>query len=102
MARGKAEEILELAQIHEENPNLTISMLQGAIRTKKLRATKLGRKYMVSRGDLNKYLGLENNDELMELQLENQRLKAKIDMYKSQFSTVKQLMETVNGVINVI
>ena len=94
-------EMLELIQINAET-KVAIPTLQGDIRKGKLRATKIGRKYLVSREELNRYLGLGSNDELLEKDLEISKLRNQLEGYKRQYATIKQLMQTMEGVINVL
>lgn len=95
------QELLDLNQIHDETWIL-VTTLQGDIRKQKLKAKKIGRKYMVTREDLNRYLGIENIDEILKRDLEIAKLKNQLEGYKRQYSTLKQLMDTMQGVINIL
>lgn len=95
-------ELLTLNQIHEEYPALPVSTLQKSYREKKLIGIKIGRSIKVSRKNLNKYLGIETTDQLLEKDLEIARLKNQLEGYKRQYATLKQLMSTMQGVINVL
>ena len=95
------QELLDLNQIHDET-GILVTTLQGDIRKQKLKAKKIGRKYMVTREDLNKYLGIENIDEILKRDLEIAKLKNQLEGYKRQYSTLKQLMDTMQGVINIL
>lgn len=95
------QELLDLNQIHDET-GILVTTLQGDIRKKKLKAKKIGRKYMVTREDLNRYLGIENVDEILKRDLEIAKLKNQLEGYKRQYSTLKQLMDTMQGVINIL
>lgn len=95
------QELLDLNQIHDETGILVVT-LQGDIRKQKLKAKKIGRKYMVTREDLNRYLGIENVDEILKRDLEIAKLKNQLEGYKRQYSTLKQLMDTMQGVINIL
>ena len=57
---------------------------------------------MVTREDLNRYLGIENIDEILKRDLEIAKLKNQLEGYKRQYSTLKQLMDTMQGVINIL
>ena len=70
------QELLDLNQIHDETGILVVT-LQGDIRKQKLKAKKIGRKYMVTREDLNRYLGIENVDEILK-RLRNCKIKKSI------------------------
>ena len=95
------QELLDLNQIHDETGILVVT-LQGDIRKQKLKAKKIGRKYMVTREDLNRYLGIESVDEILKRDLEIAKLKNQLEGYKRQYSTLKQLMDTMQGVINIL
>lgn len=95
------QELLDLNQIHDET-GILVTTLQGDIRKQKLKAKKIGRKYMVTREDLNRYLGIENVDEILKRDLEIAKLKNQLEGYKRQYSTLKQLMDTMQGVINIL
>lgn len=95
------QEMLSLNEIHEEN-GIKITTLQTAIKSKKLKATKIGSRYMVTRENLNTYLGITNKDELLEKDLEIARLKNQLEGYKRQYDTLKQLINTMQGLINVL
>lgn len=95
------QELLDLNQINEET-GILVATLQGDIRKQKLKAKKIGRKYMVNREDLNRYLGIENVDEILKRDLEIAKLKNQLEGYKRQYATLKQLMDTMQGVINIL
>lgn len=95
------QELLDLNQIHDET-GILVTTLQGDIRKQKLKAKKIGRKYMVTREDLNRYLGIENIDEILKRDLEIAKLKNQLEGYKRQYSTLKQLMDTMQGVKNIL
>lgn len=95
------QELLDLNQIHDET-GILVTTLQGDIRKQRLKAKKIGRKYMVTREDLNRYLGIENVDEILKRDLEIAKLKNQLEGYKRQYSTLKQLMDTMQGVINIL
>lgn len=95
------QELLDLNQIHDET-GILVTTLQGDIRKQKLKAKKIGRKYMVTREDLNRYLGIESVDEILKRDLEIAKLKNQLEGYKRQYSTLKQLMDTMQGVINIL
>lgn len=95
------QELLDLNQINEET-GILVATLQGDIRKQRLKAKKIGRKYMVTREDLNRYLGIENVDEILKRDLEIAKLKNQLEGYKRQYATLKQLMDTMQGVINIL
>lgn len=95
------QELLDLNQVHEETGILIVT-LQGDIRKQRLKAKKIGRKYMVTREDLNRYLGIENVDEILKRDLEIAKLKNQLEGFRRQYTTLKQLMDTMQGIINIL
>ena len=95
------QELLDLNQIHEET-GIVVTTLQSDIRKQKLKAKRIGRKYLVTREDLNRYLGIENVDEILKRDLEISKLKNQLEGYKRQYTTLKQLMNTMQDVMNVL
>lgn len=95
------QELLDLNQIHEETGILVVT-LQSDIRKQRLKAKKIGRKYMVTREDLNRYLGIENVDEILKRDLEIAKLKNQLEGFRRQYTTLKQLMDTMQGIINIL
>ncbi|QAA30324.1 DNA-binding protein [Clostridium manihotivorum] len=91
------EELLELIQASQET-GVTVEQLRKDIARGLLRGKKIGRKFLVARKDLNSYLGLENNNEVLELQLENEKLRNKIKGYEMQFETFKGLLKTLANI----
>lgn len=95
------QELLDLNQIHEETGILVVT-LQSDIRKQRLKAKKIGRKYMVTREDLNRYLGIENVDEILKRDLEIAKLKNQLEGFRRQYTTLKQLMDTMQGIITIL
>ncbi|MDU6936482.1 MULTISPECIES: DNA-binding protein [Clostridium] len=95
------QELLDLNQIHDETGILVVT-LQSDIRKQRLKAKKIGRKYMVTREDLNRYLGIENVDEILKRDLEIAKLKNQLEGFRRQYTTLKQLMDTMQGIINIL
>ncbi|MDB2123845.1 MAG: DNA-binding protein [Clostridium sp.] len=92
---------MDLNQIHDETGILVVT-LQSDIRKQRLKAKKIGRKYMVTREDLNRYLGIENVDEILKRDLEIAKLKNQLEGFRRQYTTLKQLMDTMQGIINIL
>lgn len=95
------QELLDLNQIHDETGILVVT-LQSDIRKQRLKAKKIGRKYMVTREDLNRYLGIENVDEILKRDLEIAKLKNQLEGFRRQYATLRQLMDTMQGIINIL
>lgn len=92
-------ELLTTKEISEET-KLKVSVVLAEIKKGALKAKKINRTYMVTREDLNAFLGLETTSETLKKDIEIRRLKDQIEGYKRQYETIKQLMGTLEGVIN--
>lgn len=93
-------EVLELIQASQES-GVTVEQLRKDIARGLLRGKKIGRKFLVARKDLNSYLGLENKDEVLQLQLDNEKLRNKLKGYEIQFETFRGLLKTLNNVADI-
>lgn len=95
------QELLTIEQIAEET-HLKPATIRTAIRTGELKGKRMGRTIKVLRQDLNNYLGITNDDEVLKKDLEIARLKNQVEGYKNQYNTLKQLMATMQNVMNVL
>ncbi len=77
------------------------TFITNQIRQGKLRAVKTGKEYLVSREDLNSYLGIATNEEGYKKDLYIKELEGKIKTYEMQFNTVKGLVGTLGNLINI-
>lgn len=91
-------ELLRTKQVAEELSQ-PLQFVQKIIREGRLKATKSGKEYLVTRQDLNKYLGIENVDEFLKKDLEIAQLKSKIKNYELQISTLKGVLGTLNNIV---
>ena len=97
---SKPREILKTDEVAAElGKNRTF--VTNQIRQGKLKAVKTGKEYLVSREDLNAYLGIETNEEVYKKELYIKELEGKLKAYEVQFNTVKGLIGTLGNLINV-
>lgn len=96
------DELLTINEIVKEQPNLKVGTLQKAYREGKLPGVKIGRSIKITRRNLNKFLGFETTDILLEKDLEISKLRNQLDGYKKQYETLKQLMNTMQNVMSVL
>ncbi|NFN17316.1 hypothetical protein JW813_14140 [Clostridium botulinum] len=96
--------ILLNAREIEEKYHIPYNTIMKAKREGAITGVKIGAKYLFDEERVIKpWLGLEiSTDKVMELKLENQKLKNKVEMYKNQYKIIKQLLDTLNGACNVI
>lgn len=92
------QELLKLSEISSEY-GIQVVTLQKHIREKKLKAKRIGKTYMVTRKDLNVYLGIENNEEDLRKDLEIANLKAKVKTYEYQLKTIKAMISNLDNII---
>lgn len=98
------ENLLISAREIENKYHIPYNTIMKARREGAIKGTKIGSKILFDEEKVIKpWLGLEpSNDEVMELKLENERLNNQVNMYKNQYKMIKQLLETLNGTINLI
>ncbi len=93
-------ELLKLFQVAEET-GLPLSTIQKHVRERKLKAKRNGREYLVTRTDLNLYLGIENNEDKIKKDLEIANLKNKVTTYEYQLKTIKNMINNLDNIIEV-
>lgn len=94
--------LLEAKDI-EERYHISYSAIMAAKKQNKLPGTKIGRKFLFEQKAVENWLGIApSSDEMMELRIENEKLKLTVEKYKNQYKVIKQLLETLNGACNVI
>ena len=93
-----SQELLKLFEVAEE-VGLPVSTIQKHVREGKLKAKKNGRVYLVTRADLNAYLGTENNDDILKKDLEIANLKTKVKTYEYQLKTIKSMISNLDNII---
>lgn len=71
------------------------------IRKGKIKAVKSGGEYLISRRDLNTYLGIESEDELLRKDLIIKELQAKIQSYEVKFNAFKGMLSTMKNMVEV-
>ncbi|AIY79515.1 DNA binding, excisionase family domain protein [Clostridium botulinum 202F] len=92
------QELLKLFQIAEET-GLPLSTIQKHVREGKLKANRNGREYLVTRTDLNRYLGIESNDDMLKKDLKIAQLEGKIKSYEMQFNAIKGMINNLDNLI---
>lgn len=91
-------QIFKLQQISDYY-HIPLTTLQKHVRDNKLVATKNGREYIVTKDNLDKYLGIKSSNKEIEKDLEISRLKSELEIYKNKFEILKNLIETINKFI---
>ena len=79
--------------------NIPLATLQKHVREEKLIAKKNGREYIVTKDNLDNYLGIKSTDKEMKKDLEILRLQSELKIYKNKIEILKNLIETINKFI---
>lgn len=94
--------LLDSKQI-SENYNVKSITIDNARRKGQIKGNLIGRKYLYELSEVERWLGIKpSNDEVVNLKLENERLKAQINGYKKQYKQIKDLLQVLTGAINAI
>lgn len=75
------------------------SYINNLIRQGKIKAIKSGKEYLIHLNEVNKYLGIETDEEIYKKELYIKELEGKLKAYEIQFSTVKNLVGTLESLV---
>ena len=92
-------QIFKLCEVSEYY-HIPLTTLQKHVREEKLIAKKNGREYIVTKENLDKYLGTKSSNKEMEKDLEIEKLKSELRCYKIKVKTFKNLIQTMENVLN--
>ncbi|WP_405317155.1 hypothetical protein [Faecalibacillus faecis] len=97
-------EILISARDIESKYHISYSSIMKARREGTIRGVKIGHNYLFDEENVIKpWVGLKpSTDEVMMLKMENEKLQNQINMYKNQYKMIRQLLDALNGTVNVI
>ena len=90
--------ILSIKEV-AETAKLTKQHVRQLLREGKIKGTKVGKEWRVSKEDLNRYLGIEDNAQSMEKDLYIKELEGRIKTYEVQMTTLKNLVNTLNNIV---
>lgn len=98
------ENLLISARDIEKKYHIPYNTVMKARREGAITGVKIGIHYLFDEEKVIKpWLGLEpSTNEVMQLKMENERLKNQVNMYKNQYKMIKQLLDTLNGTVNLI
>ena len=96
--------ILISAKEIEKKYHISYNAIMKARREGIIKGVKIGRDYLFDEENVIKpWVGLKpSDDEMMKMKLENERLKNQVNMYKNQYKMIRQLLDALNGTVNVI
>ena len=95
MNKALVYKVAEVAQMIGKPP----STVRNEIRLGKIKATKSGVEYLISKTEVDKYLGIETNDESLKKDLEIVQLKGKIKSLETQIQAFKSVANSLNNII---
>ncbi len=75
--------------------------ITSEIRKGKLKAVKSGGEYLISRRDLNTYLGIESEDELLRKDLIIKDLQIRLQNYEVKFQALKGMLNTIENMVQI-
>ena len=75
------------------------SYINNLIRQGRIKAIKSGKEYLIHLNEVNKYLGIETDEEIYKKELYIKELEGKLKAYEIQFSTVKNLVGTLESLV---
>jgi len=82
-----------------EKINKPTATVRSEIRKGKIKATKSGTEYLIEKSEIDRYLGIETNDESLKKDLEIAELKGKIKTLETQINAFKQVASSLNFII---
>lgn len=88
----KVKEVAELT-------NKPASTIRNEIRLGKLKAIKSGTEYLIEKSEVDRYLGIETNDEVLKKDLEIERLKGRVKSLETQIQAFKSVASSLNNII---
>jgi len=77
-------------------PVTTVTML---IRQGKLKAAKAGKEYLIEKAEVNRYLGIESNEDLLKKDIYIKELESQIKVYKIKLDTMENLLKSAASVL---
>ena len=79
--------------------NKPASTVRNEIRLGNIKATKSGTEYLIEKSEVDRYLGIETNDEVLKKDLEIERLKGRVKSLETQIQAFKSVASSLNNII---
>ena len=80
--------------------NKPITTVTNEIRKGNIKAIKSGKEYLIEKREVDRYLGIETNDESLKKDLKIKELEGKIKSYEIQIQAVKGIVGSLESVID--
>ncbi|MDR3594931.1 helix-turn-helix domain-containing protein [Clostridium sp.] len=97
MSKTLVYKVIEVAEIINKPP----ATVRNEIRKGKIKATKSGTEYLIEKSEVDKYLGIETNDESLKKDLEIAELKGKIKSLETKVQAFKSVANSLNNIIGI-
>ncbi|HBJ1646725.1 helix-turn-helix domain-containing protein [Clostridium sp. ZBS20] len=81
--------------------NKPAATVRNEIRLGKIKARKSGTEYLIEKSEVDRYLGIETNDENLRKDLEIVELRGKIKSLETQISAFKNVAISLNNIIRI-
>lgn len=95
MSKALVYKVAEVAEII----NKPATTVRNEIRTGKIKAKKSGTEYLIEKSEVDRYLGIETNDESLKKDLEIAELKGKLKSCEMQLQAFKSVASSLNNII---
>lgn len=87
--------VIEVAAMINKPP----ATVRNEIRTGKIKAKKCGTEYLIEKSEVDRYLGIQTNDESLRKDLEIAELKGKVKSLETQIQAFKSVASSLNNII---
>ena len=95
---SKSALVYKVAEV-AEMINKPATTVRNEIRTGKIKATKSGTEYLIQKSEVDRYLGIETNDQSLRKDLEIAELKGKLKSYEMQLQAVKGIVGSLGNIM---
>lgn len=73
--------------------------VRSEIRLGRLKATKSGVEYLIEKSEVDRYLGIETNDESLKKDLEIEKLRGQVKSLQTKIEAFKSVANSLNNII---
>lgn len=77
-----------------------VTTVTNEIRKGHIKATKVGKEYLIEKREIDRYLGIETNDESLKKDLKIKELEVKIKSYEIQMQALKGIIGSLESVMD--
>jgi excisionase family DNA binding protein len=95
MSKALVYKVTEVAEII----NKPATTVRNEIRSGKIKAIKSGTEYLIEKSEIDRYLGIETNDESLKKDLEIAELRGRVKSLETQIHAFKTVASSLNNII---